>query len=129
MKLIQCLILGSICSLIYASVAFALDVKDYTREAFSAAQAQNKTVVLWFHASWCPTCARQAKSFTNLQSDKALDGVTVFKADYDSTEELQREVKVSRQSSMIVYKGAKEIDRQTATTKEGDIAELIKQAL
>lgn len=55
-------------------------------------------VVLFFNASWCPTC--QA-AVANLDADGVPAGLTVVSVDYDDTTELKQEYGVTVQHTFV----------------------------
>lgn len=99
-----------------ASLALALEIKPYSAEALSAAQKAGKPVALHFRADWCPVCRAQDKVLDGFKADKALD-VTVLTVDYDAEKALEKKLKVSTQSTLIVYKGASEKARLAGDTE------------
>lgn len=101
---------------IFALAAHALTIDDYSPAASKKAAASGKSYVLAFHADWCPTCKAQEKVFEQLKSDPALKKVTIYNVDYDGEAALKKELKVRGQSTLIVYKGAKEVHRSTGET-------------
>jgi thioredoxin 1 len=71
---------------------------DYSKEAFEKASAQKR--VLFFKASWCPSCRSADKDFTaNLK--KLPENVVIFKADYDTETALKTKYNISRQHTFI----------------------------
>jgi thioredoxin 1 len=71
---------------------------DYSKEAFDKASAQKR--VLFFAASWCPTCRSADKDFTaNLK--KLPENVVIFKADYDTETALKTKYNISRQHTFV----------------------------
>ena len=120
-------VFGLIIALFLAvSGAAAFDRQPYSPEAFAAARKTGRAVVLVFHADWCPTCQKQDRSLEKLSSDPALKDLLVLKVDYDNSEDLQRELKVSRQSTLVVVKGTQEIGRKVGITKESELLEFLK---
>jgi thioredoxin 1 len=67
-------------------------------------------VALHFHAPWCPTCRAQERVFQGWKGDSSVPG-TLLVVDYDNERELRRTLGVRSQSTLIVYKGAKETRR------------------
>jgi thiol-disulfide isomerase/thioredoxin len=61
-----------------------------------AATSGNK--VLFFHASWCPSCTGAAK---NLSAETAPEGLNVFKVDYDSNADLKAKYGVVSQHTFV----------------------------
>lgn len=72
-------------------------------EAYSAdkiARAETGDVVLFFHASWCPSCRGLNSNIeSNLKSIPA--GVTILKADYDKEVELKKKYGVTTQHTLV----------------------------
>jgi thioredoxin 1 len=71
---------------------------DYTKETFDRAATQKR--VLFFKASWCPTCRSADKDFmANLK--KIPTDVMIFKADYDTETALKTKYNVARQHTFV----------------------------
>jgi thioredoxin 1 len=71
---------------------------DYTKEAFDKAAGEKR--VLFFKASWCPTCRSADKDFTaNLKKIPA--NVVIFKADYDTETALKTKYNIARQHTFV----------------------------
>lgn len=72
-------------------------------EAYSAdkiGRAETGDVVLFFHASWCPSCRGLNSSIeNNLKSIPA--GVTILKTDYDKETELKKKYGVTYQHTLV----------------------------
>jgi len=109
--------------------ALASGWQDFDPEKFAAAKKENKTIVLDFYADWCPTCKRQAPILESLiQEDKYKDYVA-FKVDYDKSQALREELKIPRQSTIIVFKGKKEKGRNIAGTDKETLDSLFAKGL
>ena len=54
--------------------------------------------VLFFHASWCPQC-RMIEA--DIKSSTIPSGVTIFKVDYDTNQELRKEYGVTLQTTFV----------------------------
>jgi thiol-disulfide isomerase/thioredoxin len=71
---------------------------DYSPDQISLAESGK--VVLFFHASWCPTCRAADKSIaSNIAT--IPDGVHILKVDYDSATDLRREYGVTTQHTFV----------------------------
>lgn len=72
-------------------------------EAYSAdkiARAETGDVVLFFHASWCPSCRGLNSNIeSNLKS--IPEGVTILKTDYDKETELKKKYGVTYQHTLV----------------------------
>ena len=95
--------------LLAASLSHALTVAPYTPAALAAAQKAGEPVVLHFHASWCPTCRAQDKVFDALKADPSL--------------------KVTAQSTLVVFHGATERSRSTGETDPARLKGILQSAV
>lgn len=72
-------------------------------ESYSAdklSHAETGDVVLFFHASWCPSCRGLNSSIEdNLKS--IPEGVTILKTDYDKETELKKKYGVTYQHTLV----------------------------
>lgn len=103
------------------------DFKPYTAEAVKAAMGEGKTTLLFFHAPWCPVCkAQEPKVKAHLNG--AHKNVVAFKVDYDSNMALRKELKVDKQSTLILYQGMKEVARLSYKSDDASIAEFFSHA-
>lgn len=65
----------------------------------SAAVASTKGAkLIFFHAPWCPQCRSVEAS---IEKDGLPSGVTVFKADYDSSQALRQKYGVTIQTTFV----------------------------
>lgn len=68
---------------------------DYSPTAIGDSEG---VTLLFFHASWCPSC-RQIES--EIIADGVPDGVTIIKVDYDSHQELRQKYGVTIQTTFV----------------------------
>lgn len=101
----------------------------FTAEAFRAAQAEGRTVILEVWASWCPTCRAQAPIVANLAAEPKFAGARVMRIDYDAQRDVAREFGARSQSTLIVFKGTEERGRATGITAAQDIRTLLEKGL
>jgi len=71
----------------------------YDPNLYNAASRFSKRV-LFFHASWCPTCKVANQDFTDNMNGLPV-GVTVFKVDYDTEKELKTKYGVTYQHTFV----------------------------
>jgi thioredoxin 1 len=72
-------------------------------EAYSAdkiARAADGTVVVFFHASWCPSCRALNSNIESNRSEISA-GVSILKTDYDSETELRQKYGVTTQHTLV----------------------------
>ena len=103
--------------------------KPYDANAFAMAKAEGKTVVLHFHADWCPVCKKQAEVMPQVMDRKEFQEVVVFKVNYDTESELKQQLGITQQSALVVFKGEKEVGRGQDLTTAAAISELLEKGL
>ncbi len=74
----------------------AWSYQDYSETAVKTTKG-NK--VLFFHATWCPSCKSADK---NLSSETIADDLTIFKVDYDSNLDLRKKYGVTSQHTFVL---------------------------
>lgn len=116
--------------LVSSHASAATDWQPFDQRAFDAAVSSGKSVVLDFHADWCPVCKAQAPILAELiKTDTAvMKGLVAFKADFDTAAALKKQFGVQKQSTIVVFKGGKEVARSTGVTDRAALAELIAKA-
>jgi thiol-disulfide isomerase/thioredoxin len=89
-------------------------------EADPAAYHAAGDVVLFFNASWCPTCQAAVES---LDADGTPAGLTVVSVDYDSNGELKQKYGVTVQHTFVqVDESGAELMKFTGSRTGADIA-------
>lgn len=76
-------------------VASAWSYTEYSETAFKEASWKK---VLFFHATWCPSCNAADK---NLKAETIPEGVHIFKTDFDSNTELRKKYGVVAQHTFV----------------------------
>jgi thioredoxin 1 len=112
-----------------ASLASAGERAAYDQAAFEAAQKAGKPILVEVTAPWCPVCKAQAPILNNLRSEPEFKDLQTFSIDFDSQKDLLRAFKVSKQSTLIVFKGATEVGRSTGVTDPAAIEALLAKSL
>lgn len=124
------LVVSILCILLFAAApAFAKELGPYSEAAFSQAKKEGKTLLLDFHAPWCPVCQRQEPVLQKLLDRPEFGHIVALKVDYDWVPELKKELGVSRQSTLVVFKGSSEVSRLVGSTEAHEIETLLRQAL
>lgn len=67
-------------------------------DASKLSNAEHGTVILFFNATWCPTCVAANKNFNG---STPPDGLTVLKVDYDDSTDLKRKYGVTYQHTFV----------------------------
>ena len=116
-------------SLAVSASAFAFEAKTFDAKAFEAAQMAGKPVLIEVTAPWCPTCKAQKPILSNLGKDPKFKDLIVFQIDFDTQKDLLRKFDVRMQSTLISYKGAKEVGRSTGETNAASIEALLVKSI
>ena len=111
-----------------ASGANAGTIKPVSMEAYQAAAAAGKPVIFYVKADWCPVCAKETPIIQSLMQDPAFKDYEVLVVDFDKNKAALQMLHVDRQSTIIVNRGDKEIDRATGLTDSAAIRALIAKA-
>ena len=107
--------------------ARAATTAPFTEPAFAASQAEGKPILVHVTAPWCPTCKQQHPILSQLEQGAAYKDLVVYDVDFDSQKDVLRKMKVTMQSTLIAYHGAKEKARSTGDTDPAKIATLLAQ--
>jgi thioredoxin-like negative regulator of GroEL len=113
---------------LFTAPASALELQPYSAPALAAAQQAGQPVALHFHADWCPTCRQQTKVLQQFKAQGALP-LTVLVVDYDQAKALRQSLQVRMQSTLIVYKGARETARLAGETAPEALRSALQSAL
>lgn len=101
----------------------------YTQAAFDKLQHEGKPILVAVHADWCPTCRAQAPILESLLQQRDLQGIAFLRVDFDRQKEIVKAFHVSMQSTLIVFKGGKEVGRSLGDTSRQGIENLLRKAL
>ncbi len=107
----------------------ALTKRAFDQKAFEAAQAADQPILVEIHAPWCPVCKLQEPILSKLGTEPRFKRMVAFKIDFDSQKDLLRRFNVQKQSTLIVFKGRKEIARSTGDSNANSIQQLLAKAL
>lgn len=94
----------------------AQPVRPFSLAALKAAQAFGKPVLVDAYAPWCPTCRAQAPTIEKLATDPAYKDLTILRLDYDNQTAEKKALGITKQSTLIAYKGNKEVGRIVGIT-------------
>jgi len=114
-----------------ATPAFA--VTQYTPGLVAERLAAGDTVFLDFTASWCSTCAAQARQIKALKDANPAyeQAITFIDVDWDTyrSADITKSLNIPRRSTLVVLKGEEELGRIVAGTGRGQIKALMDTAL
>ena len=116
-------------SLGVAALAAFAGERPFSQGAFDKALADGKPVVVDFAASWCPTCKQQKPIVQGLANEASRQSLTIFVADFDKEAALKKQLNVTMQSTLVAFKGGKEVARSTGQTDKAELGALLDKAL
>jgi thiol-disulfide isomerase/thioredoxin len=114
--------------LLCISIASA-DSVAFTQSTFDKLQAQGLPVLISIHADWCPTCRAQAPIVAKLLKQAEFQPISALTVDFDQQKPVVNAFKATMQSTLIVFKGGKEVGRSVGDTSITGIENLLKKAL
>lgn len=112
----------------FAALASAGPSEPYTQKRFDELAAQGKPALVAVHAIWCPTCKAQKPILSELMGKPDYKDVTELVVDFDAQKPIVQKYKVSMQSTLIAFKGGKEVGRSVGDTTRAGIEALVRKA-
>lgn len=107
--------------------AGAFSFQSYDKATVEKAIKSGASVVVHVYAPWCLQCRAQASILSELAGDKQLDRVKFYKVDYDSQKDVADALGAPR-STLIAYKGGKEVARMSWGTSQEDVMKVLQAA-
>lgn len=86
-------------------------------------------VMIHVIAPWCGTCKVQKPIIAALLTSPDLQGMQKFDVDFDTEKSVLARFRIQRQSTIVVFKGRKEVERQTGQTQKAALEALMRRAL
>jgi thioredoxin len=126
----RALFAGLVAVILVASVpASAAEWTEYSPEALEQAQSEGKPILVDVFAAWCSVCRAQNPILTQLTREPKYKDLVVLKADFDKQKDELKALNVQRQSTLIVFKDGKEVDRSVGDTSQLSIEGLLDKTL
>ena len=123
------MLLASLIAAGFSAPALAAERIDYSPAAFDAALKSGKPVLVWIHASWCPTCKAQAPTLSKLEAEPQYKDLTVVRVDFDSQKAAVKRFGARMQSTLIAFKDGKEIGRSVGETDPAALSALVAKTV
>ncbi len=118
----------SLAPVVLAVPAKAFVIQPYDPAVVGKAIASGEPVIVHVYATWCLQCHAQAEILNSLKKDPAYDGLTFFRVDYDKQKDVVAKLKCPR-STLIAYKGGKEVARMSWGTTKDSVVKVLKAAM
>lgn len=125
-------LLRSVLAVLAVVVAFPVDaaeIRKFDRAAFVAAQAQDRPILIEVAAWWCPVCSSQDRTIKRTVTALEYDKLIIFRIDYDGQKPEWKMFGVTKQATLIGFRGRKEIGRIAFRTDKTEIATLLAAAV
>ena len=116
-------------SIVVVTSALGAEIKPFDQATFEQLQAADKPVLIDVYADWCPTCKQQAPIVSELMTRPEFKDYTVLRVNFDTQKDVRRTLRVTEQSTFIVYRGKKEVARTIGDTRKDSIAASLHKAL
>lgn len=120
-KLIAILLLALSTSLLAAATP-------YSQAEFDRLNRAGEAVLLHVHADWCPTCRKQAPIIDSLLQEPPYRHIALLRVDFDRQKAIVKSMGVRSQSTLILFKGGREVGRSLGETSRSGIERLLRQA-
>ena len=117
----------TLCFLLLAFNVNAMEKETtFKKELFDKAQSEGKVVVVSSWIKYCPSCASQMKVLQKAKND--FDNIEYFAFDV-TNKEIANLFNIQYQTSLLIFKGSKEVYRSIGETTEDLIYEAIKTSI
>lgn len=97
---------------------------EFTQEEYEKALAENKIILLYFYAGWCPFCVAEQSDVKAAFNDLDYDNVVGFRVNYKDgdtdnyEEDLAREFGITSQHTKVILKNGERVLKSPETWNE-----------
>ena len=120
--------LVALLSLAVSTLACAGPQEAYSPQRFQQLTAEGKPVLVAIHADWCPTCKAQKPILHELMGKPEYKDVTELTVDYDKDKTAVQRFKAHMQSTLVAFRGDKEVGRSVGDTTPSGLEALVRKA-
>ena len=110
-----------------SSLAWAGPSEPYSAARFEQLAQQGKPILVAIHADWCPTCKAQKPILKELMARPEYKNVTELTVDFDHDPAALKKFHAVQQSTLVAFKGEKEVGRSIGDTNKTRIEGLVKK--
>jgi len=113
---------------IFCFSASAIEKKtNFSMEIFENVKAEGKTIVINSYNIFCTTCAKQTKILD--QAQKEFKEIIFFSYDQKKNEDIAKKLGIDFWTTIVIYKGNKEVARIIGQTDKKIIYSAIKKGI
>jgi thiol:disulfide interchange protein len=123
------LIATALAAVAIVAPAQSAERQPYTRAALAAAQAQGRPILVEVKAWWCPVCSSQGRTIKQTTAAPAYNNLLILSIDYDKQKDDWKALGAQKQSTLIGYRGTKELGRVVYTTDKAQINALLARTI
>ncbi len=105
--------------------AFAAEFKPFDRAIFDAAQKAGRPTLVEVNAWWCPVCASQTSTIKATVSAPEYAKLLILRINFDKQKAEWQAFNVQKQSTLIAFKGGRELGRVSYITDKTKIRDLL----
>jgi thiol-disulfide isomerase/thioredoxin len=109
-------------------LAAAAEPRVFSQAEFDRLAREGRPVVVDVAATWCPTCKAQKPIVDRLVKQADYRDVAVLTVDFDADKPVLKTFKAGMQSTLIAFKGGKEVGRSVGDTTPAGIEALFRKA-
>ena len=100
---------------------------NFSIETLEKAKTTGKTIVINSYEIWCGTCSKQTKILD--QAEKEFNEVVFFSYEQSKNKDIAKKLKIKHWTTIVVYRGSKEIARIIGQTDKETIYSAIKKGI
>ena len=109
--------------------ALARDFTPYQAASFPKLLAEGGSLIVHVHAEWCAVCKAQMPVINQTLASPAYAKVRAVRVNFDKDKQFLTDYKVVRQSTIIAFKGGREVARLSYETDAERIRKTLAAAL
>tara|TARA_B110000003_G_C16587134_1_gene510294 strand:+ start:201 stop:575 length:375 start_codon:yes stop_codon:yes gene_type:complete len=114
--------------LLFCTSTYAIEKKiNFSIEDFENAKANGKTIVINSFEAWCGTCVAQSKILNNAK--KEFKDIIFMTYEHEKNKEIASKLNIEFRTTIVVYKGNKEVSRLIGQTAKKIIYKAIQEGI
>lgn len=112
-----------------ARFATAMPFTEYQPDSFVKLLAAGNPVIVHVHADWCSVCRAQIPIMERVLAGPAYKNVRTVRVNFDREKRFLADYKVVRQSTILIFKGGKEVARLSYDSDPARIEQTLARAI